>query len=192
MTDGTKFDYMGSRNVEGLEKFVQDNVVAFRPKRDLDNVVTYEESGLANLHFGNFEDATKGKDWILYFYLEWCPHCKLTSLIINELAEKNVINIGRINIETEIELRNRFKAFGVPKAVFLKADGSYEDYSYPINHKYFDLFISQRTVTPPEPKAKEIVAVVADENSFHPDEHHHHQPPPPPPPPSDAAADSQN
>lgn len=177
-TDGKLFDYAGSHTLEGLEKYVNDNVVKLRPKRDLPNTIVYEESGLANLHFGNFDDATKGQDWLVYFYVDWCPHCKIISLIINEFAEEKKINVGRVNIEHEIELRNKYKAYAVPTLLYFKANGEYGHFPGSINHKYFEAFVNSNTFTPVTPPAKqEIVAIVADEASFHPEEDHLTAPP---------------
>ena len=58
---------------------------------------------------------------LIYFYADWCPSCRVLSLIINEIANKRSdITLGKINVGTEAHLASQFNIKSVPTLIFFK------------------------------------------------------------------------
>ena len=73
----------------------------------------------------NFEEIKQGdKPVLIDFYANWCGPCKMLSPIIDEIAdEREDIIVGKINIDSEPELAEKFGVFSIPTLVILK-DGN--------------------------------------------------------------------
>ena len=70
----------------------------------------------------NFEEIKSGEKPVLIdFYANWCGPCKMLSPIIDEIAEeRDDIIVGKINVDSEPELAERFGVFSIPTIVILK------------------------------------------------------------------------
>ena len=73
----------------------------------------------------NFEEIKQGdKPVLIDFYANWCGPCKMLSPIIDEIAdEREDIIVGKINVDSEPELAEKFGVFSIPTLVILK-DGN--------------------------------------------------------------------
>ena len=70
----------------------------------------------------NFEEIKKNNRAILIdFYADWCGPCRMLSPIIDEIAkERDDIVVGKINVDNEPELAEKFGVFSIPTLVIIK------------------------------------------------------------------------
>ena len=70
----------------------------------------------------NFEEIKQGdKPILIDFYASWCGPCKMLSPIIDEIAEERKdIVVGKVNVDDEPELAEKFGVFSIPTLVILK------------------------------------------------------------------------
>ena len=70
----------------------------------------------------NFEEIKQSDKVVLIdFYANWCGPCKMLSPIIDEIAEeRNDIIVGKINVDSEPELAEKYGVFSIPTLVVLK------------------------------------------------------------------------
>lgn len=67
------------------------------------------------------EVLASGKPVLLDFWAPWCIPCRLFSRTIEKVAEERPdIMVGKINVEEEPELAQRFHIQGIPNLVLLK------------------------------------------------------------------------
>lgn len=70
----------------------------------------------------NFEEfISKGKT-VVEFGAEWCGPCKMLAPIFNEVASdmKGKVKFGKVDIDGEQDLAERFGVMSVPTIVFFK------------------------------------------------------------------------
>lgn len=70
----------------------------------------------------NFDSVKNSeKPVLLDFYADWCGPCRMVSPIVEEIAEENPqYLIGKINVDREPELAQRFKVMSIPTLAVLK------------------------------------------------------------------------
>ena len=70
----------------------------------------------------NFEEIKQGdKPILIDFYASWCGPCKMLSPIIDEIADERAdIVVGKVNVDDEPELAEKFGVFSIPTLVILK------------------------------------------------------------------------
>ena len=56
------------------------------------------------------------------FYADWCGPCKMLSPILHELAEEkaDVLKVGKVNVDEEMELAMQFQVSSIPLVVLFK------------------------------------------------------------------------
>ncbi len=72
---------------------------------------------------GNFdtEVLNSEKTVLLDFYADWCGPCKMIAPIVEQIAnERTDIVVGKINVDNEPELANRFGVQSIPTIVVMK------------------------------------------------------------------------
>lgn len=58
---------------------------------------------------------------LLDFYADWCGPCRMVSPIVDEIAEERAdIKVGKINVDEDSELAERFGIFSIPALVVIK------------------------------------------------------------------------
>ena len=70
----------------------------------------------------NFDEIKQSDKAVLIdFYASWCGPCKMLSPIIDEIAEeRDDILVGKVNVDSEPELAEKFGVFSIPTLVILK------------------------------------------------------------------------
>ena len=71
----------------------------------------------------NFEKEVLNSDKtaVLDFYADWCGPCKIQSPIIDNLAEeKNNIKVGKINVDDNPELAEKYSIMSIPTILVIK------------------------------------------------------------------------
>ena len=72
---------------------------------------------------GNFQNEVINSEStvLLDFYADWCGPCRMVSPSVDEIAEeRNDIKVGKINVDEEGELAERFAIFSIPALVVIK------------------------------------------------------------------------
>lgn len=70
----------------------------------------------------NFESVTTSEKTVLLdFYADWCGPCRMVSPLVDEIAEENPqYLIGKVNVDMEPELAQKFQVLSIPTLVVLK------------------------------------------------------------------------
>ena len=70
----------------------------------------------------NFDSVrTSEKPVLLDFYADWCGPCRMVSPIVEEIAAENPqYLIGKINVDQEPELAQKFHIMSIPTLVVIK------------------------------------------------------------------------
>ena len=70
----------------------------------------------------NFDEIINSNVPVLIdFYADWCGPCRMVGPIIDEIAEeRDDVIVGKINVDNDPELAERFNVFSIPTIVVLK------------------------------------------------------------------------
>lgn len=67
------------------------------------------------------EEVLKNKETIIVdFYADWCGPCKAMGPILEEIAESEKVRLGKINIDEEDKLAERFNIMSIPTIMVYK------------------------------------------------------------------------
>ena len=78
---------------------------------------------IIHLENQNFDDLINSEDKVLVdFYANWCGPCKMLAPILAEIAEEysDKLAIGKVNVDENMELAQKFYVEGIPMAVIFK------------------------------------------------------------------------
>ena len=76
-----------------------------------------------NINKNNFQDEVLNSDKtvLLDFWASWCAPCRMVVPIVEEIAgERRDIKVGKINVDEEPELANKFSIMSIPTLVVMK------------------------------------------------------------------------
>ena len=72
----------------------------------------------------NFENEVlrSDKPVLLDFYADWCGPCKMLAPVLHEIAEEStgVFQVGKVNVDEQMELAMRFQVSSIPMLVVFK------------------------------------------------------------------------
>ena len=71
------------------------------------------------------EVAESSRTVLLDFWASWCGPCRMVSPLIDELAEElSDIKVGKVNVDEQPELAEKFGVMSIPTLVVLKTEMS--------------------------------------------------------------------
>jgi len=84
---------------------------------------------IVTLSDATFDEHVKGSDIpvLVDFWAEWCGPCKMISPVLEEIAAEHEgkIQIGKLNIDDNLEVTRRFEVMSIPTLILFK-DGQPE------------------------------------------------------------------
>ena len=59
---------------------------------------------------------------LLDFWADWCGPCRMAAPIIDEIASETAgkVNVGKVNVDTDIELAQRYRIASIPTFLVFK------------------------------------------------------------------------
>ena len=79
---------------------------------------------IVTLSDATFDEHVKGSDVpvLVDFWAEWCGPCKMISPVLEEIAEEHAgkIQIGKLNIDDNLEVTRRFDVMSIPTVILFK------------------------------------------------------------------------
>lgn len=77
---------------------------------------------VVKVNINNFEEIRNSdKPVLLDFYADWCGPCRMVSPIVDEIASENPqYLVGKINVDNEPELAQKFGVSSIPMLVVMK------------------------------------------------------------------------
>ena len=76
-----------------------------------------------NITNENFDEIVlrSDKPVLVDFWAEWCGPCRMVSPIVDEIAgERDDIVVGKVNVDEEPELAQRYRIMSIPTLIFFK------------------------------------------------------------------------
>ena len=76
-----------------------------------------------NINTNNFQNEVMNSDKpvLLDFWAPWCAPCRMLAPVVEEIAnERADIKVGKINIDEQSELANKFGIMSIPTLVVMK------------------------------------------------------------------------
>ena len=77
---------------------------------------------VVKVNINNFEEIRNSeKPVLLDFYADWCGPCRMVSPVVDEIAKENPqYLVGKINVDEEPELAQKFGVASIPMLVVMK------------------------------------------------------------------------
>ena len=76
-----------------------------------------------NINKNNFQNKVmnSNKPVLLDFWAPWCAPCRMVAPTVEEIASERVdIKVGKINVDEQPELANKFGIMSIPTLVVMK------------------------------------------------------------------------
>lgn len=94
---------------------------------------------------GEFNDFIKEGIVLIDFFADWCMPCVVMGPIVDELAEKfkGKIKVGKVNIEDNSELAQRYNVASIPNFVVFKDGKVVEQFVGGVDEESFEQKLNQ-------------------------------------------------
>ncbi|MBN1598572.1 MAG: thiol reductase thioredoxin [Bacteroidales bacterium] len=109
-----------NQNVTGTtEKVIESKPVMLTKQKFLDEIMDYEQNPKEWLYKGELPG-------LVDFYADWCRPCRITSPILEELAQEYAgkIKVYKIDVQAEQELAAVFGIQSIPSFLFIPKDNT--------------------------------------------------------------------
>ena len=109
-----------------------------------------------NINKNNFQNEVLNSDKpvLLDFWASWCAPCRMVVPIVEEIAsERRDIKVGKINVDEEPELANKFSIMSIPTLVVMKNGKIVQQVSGDV-YKRQHLHLQKQTVSLNKPPLK--------------------------------------
>jgi thioredoxin 1 len=85
---------------------------------------------IEELNSDNFENFVKEGSCVIDFYADWCGPCKMLAPEIDKASkENNSVKFGKINIDNNQELSQRFQVMSIPTLIIFENNKQIERHS---------------------------------------------------------------
>ena len=76
-----------------------------------------------DINYKNFEEEVMQSDKkvLLDFWAPWCAPCRMVVPLVEEIAEERPdIKVGKVNVDEQMELANRFGVMSIPTLIVME------------------------------------------------------------------------
>ncbi|MDD5185367.1 MAG: thioredoxin, partial [Paludibacter sp.] len=100
--------------------FVVLNIIARMKMKNLPTVA--DNQNILTLTEKNFQQQTKTKIVIVDFWAAWCAPCRMMAPVLNDVADAlpGNMQVGKINVEVEKALAQKFNVRSIPTLILFK------------------------------------------------------------------------
>ena len=100
--------------------FVVLNIIARMKMKNLPTVA--DNQNILTLTEKNFQQQTKSKVDIVDFWAAWCAPCRMMAPVLNDVADAlpGNMQVGKINVEVEKALAQKFNVRSIPTLILFK------------------------------------------------------------------------
>jgi thioredoxin 1 len=93
---------------------------SFRQLKKMPVMADHER--IKTLMLANFDQQTRKGIAVVDFWAPWCGPCKMMGPILNELADAvdGKVTIGKVNVDNEMGLAQRFQVRNIPTLLILR------------------------------------------------------------------------
>lgn len=76
----------------------------------------------------NFQDEVlnENKTVLVDFFADWCYPCKMMAPVVEEIAETDNIKVGKVNIDENQELAEKYDIESIPTIIIFKNGKEYK------------------------------------------------------------------
>ena len=67
-----------------------------------------------------FEKIIKNDKVLVDFYADWCPPCRILSPIIEEIENKKIIKVLKVNVDELRDLAIKYQILSIPTIIIFK------------------------------------------------------------------------
>ena len=76
-----------------------------------------------DINYKNFQEEVMQSDKkvLLDFWAPWCAPCRMVVPLVEEIAEERPdIKVGKVNVDEQMELANRFGVMSIPTLIVME------------------------------------------------------------------------
>ncbi|XP_072175768.1 thioredoxin domain-containing protein 5-like [Diadema setosum] len=145
--------YKGKRDVETLDKFIQEQL---NPQEDVPQPPE-PKHGLYELTESNFQGHIAKGSHFVKFYAPWCGHCKRLAPTWEELAQgfqhSDIVTIAKVDCTAHRKVCEQYGVKGYPTLKFFKDGEEVDSYRGGRDHASLKTYVTKMTSAAPQGEA---------------------------------------